>query len=225
MGIPHFWREHPPNNGTGLLILGQHYNGSLSGFIHKALAWLFGLGAWSVTFKRPGSGSCAPSRARACRGRRECRGPVGVTISTGGYPSQLVAWGATWVESRKKKNKKHISQADPKMKVSLLDSDRPPKKGSPPEKRSTKSPSSIQKKAGIVTFLNSHSFADMRARFALRLLLALSKIQRPIILEDRPARFWQKRSKKEKVYVYHILVTTLGFAIRLGYEGCYRYGC
>ena len=20
----HFWREHPPNNGTGLLILGQH---------------------------------------------------------------------------------------------------------------------------------------------------------------------------------------------------------
>ena len=25
MGIHHFWREHPPNNGTGLLILGQHY--------------------------------------------------------------------------------------------------------------------------------------------------------------------------------------------------------
>ena len=21
----HFWREHPPNNGTGLLILGQQY--------------------------------------------------------------------------------------------------------------------------------------------------------------------------------------------------------
>ena len=21
----HFWREYPPNNGTGLLILGQHY--------------------------------------------------------------------------------------------------------------------------------------------------------------------------------------------------------
>ena len=25
MGIHHFWREHPPNNGTGLSILGQHY--------------------------------------------------------------------------------------------------------------------------------------------------------------------------------------------------------
>ena len=22
----HFWGEHPPNNGTGLLILGQHYS-------------------------------------------------------------------------------------------------------------------------------------------------------------------------------------------------------
>ena len=42
----------------------------------------------------------------------------------------------------------------------------------------------------------------------------LLNIQRPIILEDRPARFWQTRSKQEKVYVYHILVP--GFAIRLG---------
>ena len=25
VGIHHFWREHPPNNGTGLLILGQHH--------------------------------------------------------------------------------------------------------------------------------------------------------------------------------------------------------
>ena len=25
VGIHHFWREHPPNNGTCLLILGQHY--------------------------------------------------------------------------------------------------------------------------------------------------------------------------------------------------------
>ena len=25
MGIHHFWREPPPNNGRGLLILGQHY--------------------------------------------------------------------------------------------------------------------------------------------------------------------------------------------------------
>ena len=25
MGIHYFWREHPPNTGTGLLILGQHY--------------------------------------------------------------------------------------------------------------------------------------------------------------------------------------------------------
>ena len=24
VGIRHFWREHPPNHGTGLLILGQH---------------------------------------------------------------------------------------------------------------------------------------------------------------------------------------------------------
>ena len=24
----HFWREHPPNKGTGLLILGQHYSKS-----------------------------------------------------------------------------------------------------------------------------------------------------------------------------------------------------
>ena len=24
VGIHHFWREQPPNNGTGLLILGQH---------------------------------------------------------------------------------------------------------------------------------------------------------------------------------------------------------
>ena len=26
-GSDHFWREHPPNNGTGLSILGQHYRG------------------------------------------------------------------------------------------------------------------------------------------------------------------------------------------------------
>ena len=25
VGVYHFWREHPPNDGTGLLILGQHY--------------------------------------------------------------------------------------------------------------------------------------------------------------------------------------------------------
>ena len=25
VGIYHFWREHPPNHGTGLFILGQHY--------------------------------------------------------------------------------------------------------------------------------------------------------------------------------------------------------
>ena len=25
MGIHHFWRERPSNNGTGLFILGQHY--------------------------------------------------------------------------------------------------------------------------------------------------------------------------------------------------------
>ena len=24
VGIHHCWREHPPNSGTGLLILGQH---------------------------------------------------------------------------------------------------------------------------------------------------------------------------------------------------------
>ena len=30
----HFWREHPPNHGTGLLIRGQHYRmGRLSGFL------------------------------------------------------------------------------------------------------------------------------------------------------------------------------------------------
>ena len=29
MGIRHFWRKHPPNSGTGLLILGQHYVGNL----------------------------------------------------------------------------------------------------------------------------------------------------------------------------------------------------
>ena len=28
MGIHHFWREHPPNNGTALLILGQHCGSS-----------------------------------------------------------------------------------------------------------------------------------------------------------------------------------------------------
>ena len=25
VGVYHFWRKHPPNDGTGLCILGQHY--------------------------------------------------------------------------------------------------------------------------------------------------------------------------------------------------------
>ena len=30
----HFWREHPPDNGTGLLILGQHYHErKIKGFV------------------------------------------------------------------------------------------------------------------------------------------------------------------------------------------------
>ena len=102
----------------------------------------------------------------------------------------------------------------------LLD---PPKNARPPKKRSTTSPSSIQRKAGLLRFLNLHSFADICARFAdicarfaLDFCSLLLNIQRLIILEDRPARFWEKRSKQEKVYVYHILVTTPGFAIRLG---------
>ena len=45
----------------------------------------------------------------------------------------------------------------------LLD---PPKNARPPKKRSTTSPSSIQRKAGLLRFLDLHSFADICARFA-----------------------------------------------------------
>ena len=34
VGIHHFWREHPPNNGTGLSILGQHYVGCMQNQMH-----------------------------------------------------------------------------------------------------------------------------------------------------------------------------------------------
>ena len=37
VGIHHFWREHPRNNGTGLFILGKHYSPSRCwrGFAYK----------------------------------------------------------------------------------------------------------------------------------------------------------------------------------------------
>ena len=54
-----------------------------------------------------------------------------------------------------------------KKTLELPISARPPKKRSPPpKKRSTTSPSSIQRKAGLLRLKKKHSFADMCARFA-----------------------------------------------------------
>ena len=98
---------------------------------------------------------------------------------------------------------------------------RPPQKRSPPEKRSTKSPSS-----SFLMCTRLRIFALVLRIVALVLHFdfcsLLSTIQRKIILEDRPARFWENHSKQENVYVYHILVTTPGFAIRLGYGQKFR---
>ena len=97
----------------------------------------------------------------------------------------------------------------------LLD---PPKKRSPPEKRSTKSPSSIQRKAGIVTCVffgtRLRIFALVLRTFALVLHFdfcsLLSNIQQRIILEDRPARFWENRPKQGKVQASGWTVSPLG---------------
>ena len=78
---------------------------------------------------------------------------------------------------------------------------------------------------GIVTclFLNLHSFADICARFAdicarfaLQFLLAPFEYSATDHLGGPTSPVLGKTLEAGKVYVYHIVVTTPGFAIRLG---------
>ena len=105
-------------------------------------------------------------------------------------------------------------------KLELPISARPRKKKTlAPRKRSTKSLLPSRGWRVLLRFLFALGCGYLRSFWGavhFEFCSLLSKIQRPIILEDRPARFWGKRSKQEKVYISRILVTIPGFAIRLG---------